>query len=230
MAGVLKRLGNKPWVQRVLGRLIALVVTVCVKTSRWEVVGMEHARPHLTRGNPAIVAIWHGRMMAMAPLWPGDHTPVVLASGHRDGRLLAAVMHGLGVETVAGSSSRGGGPALVALRKVLQEGRCVAITPDGPRGPARRAAPGIVALARATGAPIIPASFGVRGGKVLDSWDRFLLVWPFSRGVYVIGTPFAVPNDDTPTEDAARLVDERLNAVTAEADRLTGRHPTETMP
>ena len=92
-----------------------------------------------------------------------------------------------------------------------------------------RATDGAVALARLSGAPIIPATFGAKRGRVLQSWDRFLVAWPFGRGVIVWGDPIKVPRDAKADElEAARArVETALNDITAEADRLTGRIPIE---
>jgi hypothetical protein len=116
--------------------------------------------------------------------------------------------------------------------KALKAGDCVGITPDGPRGPRMRASDGAVALARLSGVPIIPATFGAARGRVLQSWDRFLVAWPFGRGVIVWGDPIDVARDaDAAALGAARLrVENALNAITAEADRLTGRVPVEPAP
>ena len=127
------------------------------------------------------------------------------------------------------SSSKGGAGALRAMLKALKAGDCVGITPDGPRGPRMRASDGIVNVARMSGAPILPATFGVSRGRVLGSWDRFLVAWPFGRGVIVWGQPIEVGRDADADalEDARARVEAGLNAVTREADRLSGRPPVE---
>ena len=60
---------------------------------------------------------------------------------------------------------------------------------------------------------------------MLGSWDRFIVAMPFSRGVFVWGAPIEAPKggDTTAREAMRRLVEEGLNAVTAEADRLVGQ-------
>tara|TARA_B100002003_G_scaffold214990_1_gene213519 strand:- start:443 stop:760 length:318 start_codon:yes stop_codon:yes gene_type:complete len=95
-----------------------------------------------------------------------------------------------------------------------------------------RASEGITSVARLSGVPIIPAAFGSARGRVLSSWDRFLVAWPFGRGVIVWGDPIYVDRDASPEleETARRQVEDGLNAVTAEADRLTGRTPVDPAP
>src|SRR5579875_2793500 len=74
------------------------------------------------------------------------------------------------------------------------------------------------------GAAVLPVSYATRWRRILGSWDRFHLPLPFSRGVMIYGEPVEVANDsDEAAAEACRaLVEQRLNAITAEADRRMG--------
>ncbi|HBC07773.1 MAG TPA: hypothetical protein DC046_09365 [Rhodospirillaceae bacterium] len=226
---MLKRILKSDGLRRALCWLGSLYIRLVHATGRWQVIGGDAARAHWAAGRPFILCFWHGRILMMPHCWPRDKAIHMLISQHRDGQIIARTVGHFGIKTVAGSSSKGGAQALRAMVKALKAGDCVGITPDGPRGPRMRATDGAVALARLSGAPIIPATFGAARGKVLQSWDRFLVAWPFGRGVIVWGDPIEVPRDaDAAQLDAARLrVEGALNAITAEADRLTGRAPVE---
>ena len=89
--------------------------------------------------------------------WNPQKTIYMLISQHRDGQLIARTVGHFGIKTAAGSSSRGGARALRTMVKALSKGEYVGITPDGPRGPRRRARDGIVRVARLFGVPVIPA-------------------------------------------------------------------------
>ena len=151
----------------------------------------------------------------------------MLISQHRDGLLIAHTVAHFGIRTAAGSTTRGGAGALRTMLKALKAGEWVGITPDGPRGPRMRASDGIVHVARMAGVPILPATFGISRGRVLGTWDRFLVAWPFARGVIVWGDPIEVARDanDADVEAARQAVEDGLNAITAEADRLSDRAP-----
>jgi lysophospholipid acyltransferase (LPLAT)-like uncharacterized protein len=129
-------------------------------------------------------------------------------------------MRRLGIRIIEGSSNRGGSAGLRGVIRALKAGDCVGITPDGPRGPRMRAHAGIVTAARAAGASILPAAFSVRRRRLLGTWDRFVVALPFNRGVYVIGAPIDVA--DLAPETARQLIEDRLNEITAYADRLVG--------
>jgi lysophospholipid acyltransferase (LPLAT)-like uncharacterized protein len=79
--------------------------------------------------------------------------------------------------------------------RTLKSGCDVAITPDGPRGPRYTAQNGAVVLAKLTGVPICPVSFGASKKKQFSSWDGFILPHLFSKGVFIWGEPIFVGED-----------------------------------
>ena len=108
------------------------------------------------------------------------------------------------------------------MLQILKAGGHVAITPDGPKGPVRRVKAGVIELSRLSGMPILPVAFGASPAIRLQSWDRFLVPYPFARGVFVWGEPLRVPADPdrSATEAFQSILAARLNALTDEADRL----------
>jgi len=209
---------------RLLSGLIRAYLRLVHATSRWE-TSDAGGRKLLADGKPVIIAFWHGRMAMMAFSKPGKIPVTVLVSRNRDGGLISNIVAPFNIPAVRGSArkpgkadDKGGASALRALRAVLEGGQAVAITPDGPRGPAGSIAPGILYLAQATGAPIVPLACATRARRILKSWDGFHFPLPFTRGAFVWGAPLAV-SDDTPPEQIA----EALNTVTLEADRRVGR-------
>lgn len=213
--------------QRLLCRLAAWYIRLVRLSGRWTVVGAEPVEEMWDRGEPFIAGCWHGRLLMMPLAWRPGVPGAVLVSHHRDGELIAGTVAHFGVEAVRGSSSRGGTSALFAMVKRLQEGTCIGVTPDGPRGPRMRASEGIVTVAQLSGRAVVPVSCAASRRLVLGTWDRFVIPLPFSRGVYVWGTPIRVPRggEGGDLERARRLVEEELNRVTAQADRLVGQAP-----
>ena len=199
-------------------------------TGRWTRVGEEIPQRLWDEKRPFILAFWHGRLLMMPHSWDLSAMPIrVLITHHRDGQILARTVGHLGIETIFGSSSKGGAAALKAIVSALKNGQCVCMTPDGPRGPRMRASDGVVAMARLAGAPVVPVAFSVSRGRHLGSWDRFLLAWPFARGVYVWGEPIEVSRDADP--DAMRqTIEDAITQATNEADRLCGRPAVEPDP
>ena len=227
-----RRIARAEWTRHLLCWLIAQAIRLVHATSRWQAIGGEIPKPFWDEGKPFILAFWHGRLM-MAPMaWRRGASMNMLISGHSDGRIIADAIEHFGLGSIKGSKSKGGTAALRAMLRALGDGENIGVTPDGPRGPAMRASPGIVAAARMTGAPILPLTYATSHRHVLGTWDRFHIALPFSRGVFIWGEPIRVARDaDAAAQEAARLLlEERLNALTAEADRLCGRAPVEPVP
>jgi len=226
-----KRLIRHPLVQGMLPRLVALYLRLVWATTRWTLVGEEHARAFA--GRPVILAFWHERLPLAALGWRllarrvlgpaegrGARRARVLISRHRDGRLIAAAVRPFGIEVVHASSSQGGAAGLRGLARILAGGGVAVITPDGPRGPARVAAPGVAQLAALTGVPVLPCAVASSRMRLARSWDRMRFPLPFARGVAVVGAPVAVPRDGA--EAALPGIAAALTAACDRADALAG--------
>ncbi|OAN48015.1 hypothetical protein A6A04_04455 [Paramagnetospirillum marisnigri] len=222
--GLAKRIGKSESLRGLLCWLGSLYIRFVHLSGRWQVVNDGHARALWDAGQPFILAFWHGRILMMPKSWRPSIPIHMLISQHRDGQLIARTVAHFGIETVAGSSTRGGSAALRAMLKFLKGGECVGITPDGPKGPRMRASSGIVNVARLAGVPILCATFATEKRKLLGSWDRFAVALPFSKGVFVWAEPIHVPRDaDEAGLEAKRLeVETALNAITLDADRRMG--------
>ena len=131
-------------------------------------------------GQPILFSLWHAHILPLLYVHRGEGV-VVMISEHADGELVAQVAERLGFGTVRGSTSRGAARALLEAARVVRDGRDLAITPDGPRGPAKSIAPGLAVLAQRTGAPVIGAVVHASSAWRLKSWDAFLIPRPFSR-------------------------------------------------
>jgi lysophospholipid acyltransferase (LPLAT)-like uncharacterized protein len=81
---------------------------------------------------------------------------------------------------------------LISIIRELEAGREVAITPDGPKGPARKYAPGALIAAQRSGAAILPVVAVADRAWHLKSWDRFMIPKPFARITVAYGDPAKV--------------------------------------
>jgi hypothetical protein len=162
------------------------------------------AAPLWAARTPVIYAVWHGRVLLLPYLY-GPRGCCVLTSRSRDGELVARWIGRFGLVPIRGSSTRGGGEALRQLARELRDGGEVVVVPDGPTGPREVAKPGVVALARLSGAPIVPIAVGASREWRLGSWDQFRIPKPFARCVVRFGEPLRVrPDADRAAQEAAR--------------------------
>ena len=179
---LVKTIGRLGPVQRLLAALAAGLIAVVKATTRWQTINGAAAEKAWAGQGPVIVAFWHNRLAMMPACWPSPEPFHMLISAHPDGRLISNAVSYFGISTVAGSTTRGGGDALRALVRLLKDGHSIGVTPDGPRGPRMVAGEGILAIARLSGIPIVPAAISVSRRVVLKTWDRLIIPLPFSRG------------------------------------------------
>lgn len=214
----------------VIGAAAAIVgayLRFAYATTRWKQVDQDKARA-LFDGEPVILCFWH-RLVPMAPVvWPKPLLPKlrVLISQSADGELITRTVAHLGIGAIRGSSqkrtdpakTKGGMAAFREMAKWVKTGGSIAITPDGPRGPAQEMAEGAPVLARFTKAPIIAVGVASRPCIRLNTWDRTVFPVPFARGVIVWDGPLlAADEDDTAL---AKVWGERLNAALARAESI----------
>lgn len=214
-------------------RALGAYLRFALRNTRWILHGREQLGPYLY-GDPAVFAFWHERLPLMPALWTlalreraaGRKGRMhVLVSRHQDGRLIGEIMQGFGVEAVHGSSGRGpkqrgGAASLRALAAALRNGGQVVMTPDGPRGPARQAAPGVAQLAGLAAVPIVPCAAQTSRRRIVPTWDRMVLPLPFGRGVLVCGAPIVVPRHGW--ADALPGIERALTDAAERADALCG--------
>jgi lysophospholipid acyltransferase (LPLAT)-like uncharacterized protein len=166
-------------------------VVALASTWRRRTVNREAVDALRAKGEPLLFAFWHGQMLPLL-YQHRDEGVASLISSHRDGELIAQVAHRLGYRSVRGSTSRGGGRALLGMVRELVSRREVAVTPDGPRGPAEKFASGALVAAQRAGAWIIPVAATADRAWRLRSWDRFMVPKPFARVMVAYGPPTKV--------------------------------------
>ena len=206
--------------QRFLGVLVFLAISLWKATLRITIVGEEHRQAIRAKGKKPLHAIWHQRMVGGILAHRGEGY-VTMASKSEDGEIIATFLRYWGFVAARGSSSRGGDVASIEFLAALKAAPGGALTPDGPRGPARTCKRGILVLAEEGNALVLPSSSSSSNARFLNSWDRFLLPLPFSRCVIVFGA--ALERGAEEAEDAflARAA-AAIDAATDEADRLCG--------
>jgi len=174
---------------RVIPFLVKGVVLLILKSMRTELLGEEHPRVFWKQKRGIVFSIWHEQLLLLPGVYHGPGL-TALASRSRDGEIVSAFLKVFQIATVRGSSSRHGMAALKEMVRLSHAGADLVLTPDGPRGPRQEIKAGIVQLARLADAPIIIMSFACSRGYRFSSWDRFLLPFPFSKGIFCYSAPF----------------------------------------
>jgi lysophospholipid acyltransferase (LPLAT)-like uncharacterized protein len=201
------------WKSRVGVALIRVLAT----TWRVRFVNEQVVRDLRDRRQPFIHVLWHGQLLPL--LWTHrDRDVAVIISEHRDGEIIARIANALGFRTVRGSTSRGAARALLGASRELEAGFDLAVTVDGPRGPAGVVTPGAPVISQRTRAPMVPTAASASRAWRLRSWDRFLVPKPFARVIVVYGEPITV-RAETPRDAGAEvdIVARGINAASAVA-------------
>ncbi len=186
-------------------------------TSKKTYTGFEGVERYIRDGGKAIAAIWH-QDIVLALYEYRKRGILTLASRSRDGEIIAEALRYMGYDVVRGSSSRGGGRAMLEMVRRMVEGKnsVVAITVDGPRGPARRVKQGVIFLAMKTGARLYPVSCRSDRNMALKNWDKTLIPLPFNRLTFRCGRPISMEGlqeEELDMEEVRRSLEESLNIL-----------------
>ena len=227
----MKMFFRRPSVQAALAWLVSVYLGVTLATMRWRFIDRASVDAAVASPEGVIACFWHGRIaLAVACRRVLKKKPRrVLISRSPDGELIAKVVRRLSFPAIRGSANRRDAAhdqrTFAASRDVLRfmrDGGLVAITPDGPRGPAEMVPEGPVRLAKACGAaPVFLFGLAARPTIGLRSWDRTQIPLPFGRGCVVFDGPIRVAEADT-IETVRLELQTRLNAVQARAEALVG--------
>jgi lysophospholipid acyltransferase (LPLAT)-like uncharacterized protein len=197
-------------------RLIGSTLRVCVS--------YEEGAQKTVGERPLVASFWHSCIIPSTYLFRNLGIRV-MSSNSYDGEYMGRIIHKFGYVAVKGSSSRNAVRALLGLRRALEDGRAVAFTLDGPRGPRHKVKPGPVALARSSGAALTMYYAAVDKAWTLKTWDRLMVPVPFSRVLVRFGKLIPVPAD-AGDEDVERYTAElqaALDRVCAFAEENVGK-------
>lgn len=200
------------------------VLRAVARTLRWRFLISEQSRSLVDSGRPLILAFWHGHIFLLPGVFqrvfPEGSEIWTLISRHWDGELIARTVRPFGVHAIRGSTGRGGKEAFQEMLQALAQGRRVAMTPDGPRGPRRKLQPGAVWLSSAAQVPILPVAWSASPCLRLRSWDRFEVPLPFGRVCVTFGPPLTVSEirGRPDLQSACARVEEQLNGLCRKAE------------
>jgi len=207
-----------PWRSRAMLLVGRGFLHMLARTWRIRVVNDGYLLDLRRAGRPFIFALWHGHLLPL--LWHHRGQGVlVLISEHRDGEMVAQAAESLGYGLIRGSTTRGADRALISLVRELKSGHEVAITPDGPRGPAKTFAPGALVAAQRSDSFILPVAASADRAWRLRSWDRFVIPKPFARVTIAYATPAKV---SATSSRAAADEGPRFEKLLSEAAGLAG--------
>jgi len=204
------------WAEPIATRVGSSLVRALAATWRYRVTGDEHVRALRESRRPFVFVLWHSRILPLL-YRHRDEDVVMLISRHRDGGYLADLGVKWGYRSVRGSTKRGGEVGLLGIVRALEGGAEVAITPDGPRGPAERVQPGAIAAAQHAGVPIITVGARPSSAWYLASWDRMCIPKPFAAIDVAYGAPIRIASGKEGLRHGMQAVTRSLHEVMGSA-------------
>ena len=158
-------------------------------TFRLTIENEEEWLDYLNNGGTVLLCTWHQQFFSGVRHFQSykDFKPSIMISQSKDGKIVAGVAERSGWNPVRGSSSKGGVLALKNMIVNLRKSKLSAHIVDGPRGPSGIVKPGVIRLAHATNAAIVPFYVSAENGWHFNSWDKFLLPKPFSKVTFRFG-------------------------------------------
>jgi lysophospholipid acyltransferase (LPLAT)-like uncharacterized protein len=201
------------WVEPLGTGVAAGLVRLLASTWRYRVWGREHIATARAAGRPIVYVLWHSRILPLL-YHRRDEGVAVLISRHRDGGYLAELSERWGYRVVRGSSRRGGEVGLLGLVRELRGRAEVALTPDGPQGPAERVKPGALAAAQHASALVIAVGARASSAWWVSSWDRFCIPKPFAVVEVAYSAPFVVDPGKDGLRQGIAAAERALHQVT----------------
>ncbi len=211
---------------RIAVLLTALFLELVWRTARIRVIGSERLEQLLREHGAVVPVFWHQHLLicarfltdrSIAGLKPG-----FMISPSVDGEAPSMLARLYGAHVVRGSGSYTGVRAVRGVHQAIaKELISPAITPDGPRGPRFKMKPGAIFAAQISRKPVVPIAYAAKPARLLKTWDKFVIPFPFAKIRIAIGDPYTPDRrlDDAQMEAAQRELEARLHSVFKDANQ-----------
>jgi len=206
------------------GNFLSVFLSTISKTCKFQISGVERLEAAIASGKPLIGTSWHGMTMMVIGsmrMHVDLRSVVTIIPDDFRGDILEIFTNKIGIFptrlNLDGGSSMEMSRKLVGVIREISSGRNFLIHPDGPAGPAYVVKPGLTAIARKTGALIVPMGGYCRHAYHWHRWDRYTWPLPFSKIHVHIGEPYLISKDDFDLSDQNHQLETILNRVAFQA-------------
>ena len=198
--------------------ILKFVFFIIQITSSWKYHGVENFRKLIGSNHPVLICVWHGFFIFPMNFLKNYYKETkIVSSTHPDSMVLAKVLNDYGFSLIKGSSTRGSKNVIKEMMRGLKDSNSIiAITNDGPKGPARVAKGGAISLAKKFNAKLVFISGRSSNYIKLKTWDSFIMPKPFSKNeVYINEISF--PNDEI-ADDIGKYISDKMNEIQKNID------------
>ncbi|HEY0941699.1 MAG TPA: lysophospholipid acyltransferase family protein [Steroidobacter sp.] len=193
----------------------SLIIEVLWRTSRLKIIHLDRLETLLKEQGAVVPVFWHQHLLMAARFMCSNKIkgikPGFMISPSVDGQAPTMLAEFYGARVVRGSGSYTGMRAVRGVyNAIVKEGISPTITPDGPRGPRFKMKPGAIFTAQISGKAVVPIAYAASPARLLGTWDKFVIPFPFARLRIAIGEPYFPPK---------RMTDEEMAAAQEELER-----------
>lgn len=182
--------------------LLGFVIRVLCKTVKYEIINKNCIDSLNDRKQNYVLAFWHETMLTPWYLHRNQNFSAIISQS-KDGEILTRLLNLWNYSVARGSSHKGGKDAMKQLLDFAKQKKSIAITPDGPTGPAKILKPGAVVTAKKSNIPLVLAGIGYDKFYQFSSWDKFKVPHFFSTAKVIYSEPvFIDANLDFEETDA----------------------------
>lgn len=179
-------------------------------------------KERLDKKLPVIFIFWHHDIPLLLFYFRNSgYYPLISLS--KDGQILIPILKIFKYGVIRGSSTRGSINALKKGIDILNSGKSIVITPDGPLGPRYSFKRGALYYAKNTGVPIIPVTGALNNKWIVHSWDRMEIPKPLGLGVISMGAPIYIDEKDDINEKIPFVREKLLNLEKESETKLAKR-------
>ena len=188
---------TRKFIRTALIKLLYYYLSLVYLTIRWRyVVPKNYSIDDFAQEKSKIFVLWHNQLALGPHIFRSLKGRIfALVSSHSDGKIISAILKDFCYNAIEGSTNRNPVAATKQILNALSHGLNVAITPDGPRGPAHKINSQIIRVANLARSQIIPIACHVNFSKKLNSWDKLIIPLPFSKGTVVIGSAVLISTE-----------------------------------
>jgi lysophospholipid acyltransferase (LPLAT)-like uncharacterized protein len=204
----------------------AVIVELLWRTSRLKIIGLERLETLLAEQGAVVPVFWHQHLLLAARFMCSSKIkgmkPGFMISPSVDGQAPTMLAQLYGAHVVRGSGSYTGMRAVRGVyNAIVKEGISPTITPDGPRGPRFKMKPGAIFTAQISGKAVVPVAYAAKPARLLKTWDKFVIPFPFARVRIAVGEPYIPPKRMTDEEmaEAQKELERRLHETFKVAER-----------
>ena len=161
---------------------LKLYLHIVLLTCHWKINNLDVLESAILKKRPIMLSCWHENLVFFTCFFKSWKKKIwVVSSTHKDSEILAQILKAWKYQLIKGSSSRGWLSVLKKIMIVFKNNESIiAITHDGPRGPAKKSKPGAIKVALKNKVQIIGMSGEASSFWRARSWDQTVLPKPFS--------------------------------------------------